>query len=72
MNPFAKKVVDQQLEKELVKEATGPGVVAMVSAALKAVAHRVKQRRMFRYGGFIKSGSIKQRTRFNREQRNAR
>lgn len=81
MNPFAKKLAEQRtlpLEEEaaLVREAQGSGIVATMSAALESVAkdamiHRTRTYR-FRYGGMLKRSSVKQRTRYNREQRNAR
>lgn len=73
-NPFAKRIQDQQLESDLVKEATGSGIVAALSAALDSIAKAPKKTRQLyaRCGGLLKRNSIKQRTRLNRDRRNAR
>lgn len=70
INPFAKRIQDKQLEMELVKEATGSGIPAMVAAALHAVSvdqtPRLGRQRMAPCGGLYRRDSIRQRTRLNR------
>lgn len=74
VNPFAKRILDKQLEADLVREAQGTGIPAMLGAALDSISKMPRKSRQYmaRCGGLLKRNSIKQRTRLNRDRRNNR